>query len=96
MNTSGSAGLISGMTSSFMNDVIGLFVGLDRVNVLGMFFLIWFFRDYFRFVYVERMNEQDGSESLTVQRWTSRIAKMAQPDLDFIGKSSNSLLFVVV
>lgn len=96
MNTSGSAGLISGMTSSFMNDVIGLFVGLDRVNVLGMFFFIWFFRDYFCFVYVERMNEQDGSESLTVQRWTSRIAKMAQPDLDFIGKSSNSLLFVVV
>lgn len=47
-------------------------------------------------MYVERMNEQDGSESLTVQRWTSRIAKMAQPDLDFIGKSSNSLLFVVV
>ncbi|KAI9550555.1 hypothetical protein GHT06_005057 [Daphnia sinensis] len=34
--------------------------------------------------FAERMNEQDGSESLTVQRWTSRIAKMAQPDLDFI------------
>ena len=31
------------------------------------------------------MNEQDGMESLTIQRWTSRIAKMAQPDLDFIG-----------
>ena len=41
---------------------------------------------------LERMNEQDGSESLTVQRWTSRIAKMAQPDLDFIGKSCASLL----
>jgi len=37
------------------------------------------------------MNEQDGSDTLTVQRWTSRIAKMAQPDLDFIGiKQSNS------
>ena len=36
--------------------------------------------------YLERMNEQDGSDTLTVQRWTSRIAKMAQPDLDFIGR----------
>jgi len=34
--------------------------------------------------FAERMNEQDGMESLTIQRWTSRIAKMAQPDLDFI------------
>ena len=36
------------------------------------------------------MNEQDGSDTLTVQRWTSRIAKMAQPDLDFIGIKTNS------
>lgn len=44
------------------------------------------------------MNEQDGSESLTVQRWTSRIAKMAQPDLDFIGKEkimTNHTLYVL-
>lgn len=59
MNTSGSAGLISGMTSSFMNDVIGLFVGLDRVNVLGMFFFNLIFPGLFLFC-VRRTDERTG------------------------------------
>jgi len=29
----------------------------------------------------------DGLESVACQPWTSRLPKMAQPDLDYIGKA---------
>lgn len=32
------------------------------------------------------MNEVDGLEPIPCQPWTSRLPKMAQPDLDFTGK----------
>ncbi|XP_037077025.1 SCY1-like protein 2 [Pollicipes pollicipes] len=32
----------------------------------------------------EKIGEQDGTESIHCQAWSSRIPKMAQPDLDFI------------
>ena len=35
----------------------------------------------------ERVNEMDGLESVACQPWTSRLPKMAQPDLDYIGKA---------
>ncbi|XP_046681827.1 SCY1-like protein 2 [Homalodisca vitripennis] len=33
--------------------------------------------------FTERMNDVDGLEPLSCQPWTSRLPKMAQPDLDF-------------
>lgn len=38
------------------------------------------------FSVAERVNEIDGLESVACQPWTSRLPKMAQPDLDYIGK----------
>ena len=38
------------------------------------------------FSVTERVNEMDGLESVACQPWTSRLPKMAQPDLDYIGK----------
>ncbi|KDR18607.1 SCY1-like protein 2, partial [Zootermopsis nevadensis] len=34
--------------------------------------------------FMERVNEIDGLESVACQPWTSRLPKMAQPDLDYI------------
>ncbi|BES98272.1 protein kinase activity [Nesidiocoris tenuis] len=34
--------------------------------------------------FTERMNELDGLEPVSCQPWSSRVPKMAQPDLDFI------------
>ncbi|XP_024084820.1 SCY1-like protein 2 isoform X2 [Cimex lectularius] len=34
--------------------------------------------------FTERMNEADGIEPVSCQSWSSRLPKMAQPDLDFI------------
>ncbi|KAF6201765.1 hypothetical protein GE061_004160 [Apolygus lucorum] len=34
--------------------------------------------------FTERMNEIDGLEPVSCQPWSSRVPKMAQPDLDFI------------
>ncbi|XP_033608206.1 SCY1-like protein 2 isoform X4 [Cryptotermes secundus] len=34
--------------------------------------------------FTERVNEIDGLESVSCQPWTSRLPKMAQPDLDYI------------
>ncbi|XP_075230291.1 SCY1-like protein bma [Lycorma delicatula] len=34
--------------------------------------------------FTERMNDMDGVEPVSCQSWTSRLPKMAQPDLDFI------------
>ena len=39
------------------------------------------------FSVTERVNEMDGLESVACQPWTSRLPKMAQPDLDYIGKA---------
>jgi hypothetical protein len=39
------------------------------------------------FSVTERVNEMDGLESVGCQPWTSRLPKMAQPDLDYIGKA---------
>jgi len=36
-------------------------------------------------LFSERMNEVDGLEPIPCQPWTSRLPKMAQPDLDFTG-----------
>lgn len=36
--------------------------------------------------FTERMNDADGLEPVPCQPWTSRLPKMAQPDLDYIGK----------
>ena len=38
--------------------------------------------------FAEKIGEQDGTDSIHCQAWSSRISKMAQPDLDFIGKCS--------
>ncbi|KAF4525794.1 hypothetical protein B566_EDAN002056, partial [Ephemera danica] len=35
-------------------------------------------------MYQERMNDMDGLEPVPCQPWTSRLPKMAQPDLDYI------------
>ena len=32
------------------------------------------------------MNDADGLEPVSCTPWTSRLPKMAQPDLDYIGK----------
>lgn len=38
------------------------------------------------FYLTERLNDTDGLEPVPCQPWTSRLPKMAQPDLDYIGK----------
>ena len=40
----------------------------------------------FFFFVSERLNDADGLEPVPCQPWTSRLPKMAQPDLDYIGK----------
>lgn len=35
----------------------------------------------------ERVNDVDGVEPVPCQPWTSRLSKMAQPNLDYTGKS---------
>ncbi|XP_059477064.1 SCY1-like protein 2 isoform X2 [Neocloeon triangulifer] len=40
--------------------------------------------------FTERMNEVDGLEPVPCQPWTSRLPKMAQPDLDYIAPEVQS------
>ena len=61
------------------------FFFLYNVFVQLVEILIHFLYNCYFSIHPERINEHDSGESLTIQRWTSRIAKMAQPDLDFIG-----------
>ena len=37
-------------------------------------------------VVAERVNDVDGVEPVPCQPWTSRLSKMAQPNLDYTGK----------
>ena len=43
----------------------------------------------------EKIGEQDGTDSIHCQAWSSRVPKMAQPDLDFIGKCKQSLMYIL-
>lgn len=38
------------------------------------------------FEFIERANENDAVEPVVCQPWSSRLSKMAQPNLDFMGK----------
>lgn len=38
------------------------------------------------FEFIERANENDAVEPVVSQPWSSRLSKMAQPNLDFMGK----------
>lgn len=40
----------------------------------------------FLFFFPERVNDVDGVEPVPCQPWTSRLSKMAQPNLDYTGK----------
>ncbi|XP_073976277.1 SCY1-like protein bma isoform X3 [Rhodnius prolixus] len=41
--------------------------------------------------FTERLNELDGLEPVSCQSWSSRLPKMAQPDLDFIAPEVQTL-----
>lgn len=38
-----------------------------------------------KFLFAERVNDVDGVEPVPCQPWTSRLSKMAQPNLDYTG-----------
>lgn len=43
------------------------------------------------FVFSERLNEADPTEPMPITPWTSRLSKLCQPDLDYIGELRRSL-----
>lgn len=38
------------------------------------------------FEFIERANENDSVEPVVCQPWSTRSSKLAQPNLDFMGK----------
>lgn len=45
------------------------------------------------FAFVERCHESDAVEPVVCQPWSTRLSKMAQPNLDYMGEDSCVLIF---
>lgn len=59
-----------------------------HMEIWFLFFSFLFSELYFA-QQQERCHENDSTEPVVCQPWSSRLSKMAQPNLDFMGKSVN-------